>query len=254
MLAHLLSSIMAARQAGTTHPLDSIFSDGKAGAVFDPNYTNTMWQDAAMTVPVTADGDPVRVWKDVRGSGRAFRATSDALRPIYYSNSGHAKLTFNGSKSMRLLLSDGSPDLSLNLPEMSCFASFASTATLQVVVGWPHASYQVSPYFRNLIYTITDGFETRWNGVSWDHRVGAGWATSRAICGVSPANGRMYIGDGSYGTATVANPITYPNAVGLVLGANASGGEKFVGDIYGLCMFNRAAVPADVASIRSWLA
>lgn len=83
-------------QGAVTDPLQELiqqlFGNGEQGAfgVVDTKY---LWQDTAKTVPVTADGDPVRVMEDISGNGNDFVAPSDALRPIYRQG---GKLEFSG--------------------------------------------------------------------------------------------------------------------------------------------------------------
>jgi len=53
-----------------------------------------LWQDTAMTVPATADGDPVR---RIDCGGTYYDAPSDATRPLLYSEGGGKwSLSFDG--------------------------------------------------------------------------------------------------------------------------------------------------------------
>lgn len=58
------------------------------GAYYDPSVTSSLWQDTAKTVPVTADGDLVRVMEDLSGNGYDMVAPSDTSRPAYKTSGG----------------------------------------------------------------------------------------------------------------------------------------------------------------------
>jgi hypothetical protein len=75
----------------------SLFAASEQGAWYDPSDLSTLWQNAARTVPVTTDGDPVRVMDDKSGNGRELSASSDAVRPIYRTSGGLHWLEFDGT-------------------------------------------------------------------------------------------------------------------------------------------------------------
>lgn len=58
-----------------------------------------LWQDAARTTPVAADGDPIGCWDDASGNGFHLKQSSDALRPTYKANiqSNKPVVRFNGT-------------------------------------------------------------------------------------------------------------------------------------------------------------
>lgn len=60
-----------------------LFTAGEAGAWYDPSDISTLFMDAAGTVPVTADGDPVGMMKDKSGNGNHATQTLSASRPTY---------------------------------------------------------------------------------------------------------------------------------------------------------------------------
>lgn len=63
-------------------PLD-LFVGGKQGVWYDPSDKSTLFQDAAGTVPVTKDGDPVALMKDKSGNGNHAVQTVSTARPVY---------------------------------------------------------------------------------------------------------------------------------------------------------------------------
>lgn len=61
----------------------TLFSENQQGVWYDPSDLTTLYQDAAGTVPVTSDGDPVGLMLDKSGNGLNARQTLSAYRPIY---------------------------------------------------------------------------------------------------------------------------------------------------------------------------
>lgn len=63
--------------------LSYFFKDRQQGVLYEIWDTSTLYQDEARTVPVTANGDPVRVMLDKSGNGNHAVAPSSSARPIY---------------------------------------------------------------------------------------------------------------------------------------------------------------------------
>ena len=57
-------------------------------AFYDPSDLSTLFQDAAGSTPVTADGQAVRLMRDKSGNGHHAIAPSDAARPLYKTAGG----------------------------------------------------------------------------------------------------------------------------------------------------------------------
>lgn len=83
---------------GLTYLIREIFRNGGQGFAYDPNDLNTLYQDAAGTIPVTAAGQPVGLMRDKSGrNNHAFQAVS-ASRPVLQRNAttGAYYLAFDG--------------------------------------------------------------------------------------------------------------------------------------------------------------
>lgn len=74
----------------------SLFENGVKGAWYDPLDKTTMWQDAAGTIPVENDGDPVGRIEDKSGNGHHLIQDDESRRPIYKESSPYAWLEFDG--------------------------------------------------------------------------------------------------------------------------------------------------------------
>ena len=77
--------------------LASFFTNGERGAAFDPNDKATLFQDIAMTLPVTANGQPVAVWLDKSGNGNHLLQSNTVARPIYRSDENYSWIESNGT-------------------------------------------------------------------------------------------------------------------------------------------------------------
>lgn len=70
-------------------------------AWYDVSDMNTLFQDSAMTIPVTADGDPVGAIKDKSGNDKHFLQTDNSKRPVYHIDiNGVPYITFENQKCL----------------------------------------------------------------------------------------------------------------------------------------------------------
>ena len=101
-----------------------LFANSEQGAWYDPSDLSTLFQDAAGTVPVTADGDPVGRMLDKSRNGNHASQTVSGSRPIYRTDG-----------TLHWLLADGVDDkmvlAALTIPSGGAlrFTSFAITTT-----------------------------------------------------------------------------------------------------------------------------
>lgn len=65
-------------------------------AWYDPSDLTTLYQDTAMTVPVTAPGQSVAAMRDKSGNGRHMTQAVSAARPIYETDGAYHWLRFDG--------------------------------------------------------------------------------------------------------------------------------------------------------------
>ena len=76
-----------------------LFGNGEQGAMYIPqpqlHGQQVLYQDAAGTVPVTADGDPVGRNDDVSGNGNFATQSVSANRPLYQTDGGLHWLAFD---------------------------------------------------------------------------------------------------------------------------------------------------------------
>tara|TARA_R110000851_G_C13102500_1_gene568916 strand:- start:866 stop:2089 length:1224 start_codon:yes stop_codon:yes gene_type:complete len=73
-----------------------LFESGEEGAWYDPSDLTTLFQDAAGTIPVTADGDPVGLMLDKSGNGNHATQSTTAAKPVYRTDGTLHWLKFDG--------------------------------------------------------------------------------------------------------------------------------------------------------------
>ena len=73
-----------------------LFADGEQGAWYDPSDLSTLFQDAAGTTPVTADGDPVGLMLDKSGNGNHVVQDIASMRPTLKTDGALYWLDFDG--------------------------------------------------------------------------------------------------------------------------------------------------------------
>jgi len=73
-----------------------LFLAGEKGFWFDPSDLSTLFQDAAGTIPVTADGDPVGLMLDKSGNGYHASQSVSGARPVYRTDGVLHWLKFDG--------------------------------------------------------------------------------------------------------------------------------------------------------------
>ena len=77
----------------------SLFTGGLKGVWYDPSDLNSMFQDAAGTIPVTADNDPIGLIKDKSGNNAHASQATAAKRPKYRTGAGRPYIEFDGTQT-----------------------------------------------------------------------------------------------------------------------------------------------------------
>lgn len=103
MIFDLIAGMNAGGGAAAWTP-DDLFdvAAGDRGFWFDASNLTRLFQDAAGTVPVTASGQPVGLWKTKLVSYDISQNTA-AARPVYVVTSGKAAIRFDGVDDQLLL-------------------------------------------------------------------------------------------------------------------------------------------------------
>lgn len=95
------SKLLRKKLASQVFSPEQLFADGGNGCWYDPYDLSTMFQDAAGTMQVTSDGDPVALWKDKSGNNNDVDASS--TDPATFRTNGTLNWVELGDNNERLL-------------------------------------------------------------------------------------------------------------------------------------------------------
>lgn len=223
-----------------------LFEGGQEGVWLDFSDITTMFQDSAGTVAAVVDQPVGRV---ADKSGRGHHATSSgSARPILRQTSGKYWLDFPQTAYLDI----GATAAETDFATVSCLVGSYSVANTRVLIGKPHTSTQVAPYFRWVIYHgVSNAYAVRINGT--EYTAAAAWTLSaNHLITYLSAGGKARM-DGVDSVSFPAAALTYPNATVLRIGANVAAGELFYGRVYGVILVARAMSAAEIVDAETWL-
>lgn len=176
---------------------------------------DTLFQDSALTTPVTADGDPVGGWKDLSGNNFHFTQATAGKRPVYKTTG------VNSFPSLQFLVS-----AERHLVRSSMTIAGGDKTVFAVVNGVVGANYKYildSVTGRIVMAFQRDTGDTAFFDGSW-HGIAAATATPQLLVWhFSATTGTIYRNNTSLGSAVYS-----PRGMSL----NASIGASFDGTLY----------------------
>lgn len=221
--------------------------------MLDVSDLSTLFQDAAATVPVVADGDPVGHVADLSGNG--FHLTASGTdRPVYRTDGTRHWLQAGNSRlsiASRLTLGVN-PDLTI-----------AAACNPEVLTGSWEALWHLGTETATgtLIGTLRDsgtGF-LHANGnrlfspllpdadrvVSWRRQAGSGYGAQE-----------LFLDGLEEAVISEANPDNTPadTGAGFQLFDRVIGGQPFTGRLYGLAVFAASLPDRGVSDVAAWMA
>lgn len=232
----------------------TLFANGEQGAWYDPSDLSSMFQDAAGTIPVTADGDPVGLRLDKSGNGHHAFQTIPTARALYRTDGTRHWLEYDG-------VDDCYQTAAFAWGSDQMFSSFALRKNIDSAVG-VFAEFGPNTVSTNATFAVFHSNTTSVNGFGVISRgtsqqtltFESGFpapvdAVVSAQLEISPAslilraNGTQRaassssMGSGNYGTHS------------LYLGARAETSLFLNGRSYGDLLINRHPTPAELAAI-----
>lgn len=115
------SDVKAVTPAASWSPLDL---GAKVKAWWDHADISTLWQDTAATTPVSADTDPVARVDDKSGNGKHKVQATSGNRPAYRTNTGKARLVYDGTNDTMVVTTPG-----FALPTLEYFAIISAVTS-----------------------------------------------------------------------------------------------------------------------------
>lgn len=155
----------------STHPdtaILSLFTGGKQGVWYDPSDITTLYQDAAGTVPVTKDGDPVALMRDKSGNNNHATQSVSTSRPVYKADGVLHWLETDGVDDSFNLPATPMPN-----PDRISIHAILSTATVVTSVwsayqsrsGYPDYDTIRNGAFESVTRDISDTYTANTTGV-----------------------------------------------------------------------------------------
>jgi hypothetical protein len=211
-----------------------------------------VWLDADRLNGLS-DGDPVATWPDSSGNGNDFAQATSGFRPVYKTGivCGKPVVRFDGVDDY-LHAADSATYKGASLTVFAVYRRAGANAD-NIVVCYPHDVTHTSPFFRWAIDA---------KAASHDLAIGADVGVSSYGAPTDIWRVWTYDNDGAVFsrdgvavalTGTSGGTISYPNAVGLYLGADVAGGENFDGDIAEIIIYKRQLSTRERQTIEEYL-
>lgn len=235
----------------------SLFAAGELGAWYDPSDLSTMFQDAAGTVPVTANNDPVRLIRDKSGRNSHATAPSDAARPQYKTAGGLHWLEFDGIDDY---LATSAINFSAGTTMTMATAATKKANAIQIAVSiGTTAGTRATLYCQGSTSSV--GFRQAIYGhnavvVAPTPEV---QATPQSVVLVSrgrvvvPYSTSIWRNDDAAVTSTSNPSATYGNSA-IYIGAQNTPSNYLNGSMYGLIVRAAYSSDAEIAEVQTYLA
>lgn len=208
-------------------------------AWYDPSDLSTLFKDAAMTTPVSADGDPVGAMQDKSGNGHHITQSVAGSRPLYKTSAGLSWLEFDGvDDNLNVLYSLSQPI------DRVCGLRFLE------VLG--NGGAMVSGGTANACVLYISGGVNELRIYAGTELTGLAQAASGAdfvaTARFNGASSRVAIDNGSYQTGDAG-----ANASdGMTLGSNGDSSDMANCRFYGLVERGSAFADSEIAQLRTY--
>ena len=246
--------------------ITSLFSAGEQGAIYIPrpvvNGTQALFQDAAGTVAVTADGDPDGLMIDQSPNSINASQSVSSQRPVYQTDG-----------TLHWLLPDGADDdlnvgLALDHEEFTCVVAYRAGGDNQRLfdnrgTGAPGAAKGWQIKARNDMLAIVSlddgsGSSVYWSGsgavspgLDEDVVITIAYQSGQAIYRINGVDQGPPTASGG-GLAAMGSIVT--GIDGVLFTARNSGAQSFSGRFYGGVLVNKYLGTSDIEKTESYFA
>lgn len=203
-----------------------------------------LFQDAAGTIPATADADPVGLWKDQSGNVRDVSQVTSTKRPLL-------KLAIQNGRNV--LRWDGTDDFLTmataisSIGDFSCMAVASKTgvdATDRILVADKTGTDYLMDWFGGLVGFQFTGVSLNGNAGNY---VGSNWTLVEVNRSGSTVS--FFGNGGAFGT--VSNATTF--AVGEISGRAGTGSLPWSGDVGEILLYTSALSAGNRVLVENYL-
>jgi len=218
---------------------------------FNPlSLSPALWLDAADIATITESSGSVSQWDDKSGNGRNVTQGTGISQPTTNSvkQNGLNVLSFDGSNDFLSSANDA-----LNFATIQLFIVARSGTALRTIIGVPHASTHVNPFFRYLLFhAANNALNIRLNGTSSLSANNLITTGAAQLFKLESDTGDAY-GNGVRFIDATGVSLTYPNSTPLRIGANANGAENLNGIVAEVLIFDYGLSISQTAQVNSYL-
>lgn len=208
-----------------------------------------LWLDAADTATITSSGSPAKVsqWNDKSRNAYNVTQATAGLQPTTaaVTQNGLNTLSWGGTSAMR------TANGALNSPVITCWMIAKVTTANRAMFQVPQsATVHTSPFSRwNLYVGASLEYSIRINGSLY---VGGTMSTTKyASYRLDTSEGDAY-GDSVLKTNGTGASLTYPASLPFIIGANATNGENFNGQVCEIVVFNRQMSAGEIVTLETY--
>lgn len=227
----------------------SLFGASEPGGYWDFTDASSLWQDAAASTAVAADGDPVRRADDLSGNGNHLVASSDAVRPAFRSSGGATWCDWSASDQMTRAAS-------YNMAN-GCFVAIGWRAVSGSVIAytlWHHVPASATARFgTGADYASTLFFGECFNAITGRISQVAVAPTAAQVLTVNAASPTGATSLRRLGTEVATGTGVAPSTTPSTIVCEIPAGKPTV-PIVGIVMLGRAATAQEIADVEAWLA
>lgn len=235
----------------------SLFASGEQGAWYDPSDLTTLFQDAAGTMPVTADGQPVGKILDKSGRGNHATQSTAASRPLYKTDGTYHWLQFDGVNDY---LATAAIDFTA-VKQLSIFSGNSNAA----VEGWKLFVLLGNSVANGAFAIQIPQNGTNGSAISYPTAAPSFKQDTWANAGLNVKNVLSHMFNNNAATRQV---VTRKNAaeVGFVSGTpydsgfnndvlriSGAGSEAFNGNAYSLIVRGAMSTPQEITDTETWV-
>ena len=225
-----------------------LFLAGEKGFWFDPSDLSTLFQDAAGTIPVTADGDPVGLMLDKSGNGNHASQSISASRLIYRTDGTLHWLQFNGVNNLLVIENF---DLS-GTDKATLIIGLERSGSGQMIVEYNRGNNGTLGFFNNSS-TTTEFFSGGTNTV-YVSTPSPTTSVVTAVSSISENIAKIKVNSGSFSVTSGSQGTGGHGVSTLVIGGRENNTLMFNGKLFNAVLRNDETIDSELLSADEYIA